>query len=94
MMRSVALAACLVLPLTGAALAQTGGPVNPGSGPSAGGTVNEGTPASRGPSTTAPTGAGVTAPGATTGTVAPGARGNGAGPSAGGPVNSNTPANR
>lgn len=92
MMRSVALAACLVLPLTGAALAQTGGPVNPGSGPSAGGTVDTNTPASRGPATTAPGAA--TAPGSTTGTVAPGTAGNGAGPSAGGTVNKNTPANR
>lgn len=94
MMRSVALAACLVLPLTGAALAQGGGPVNPGSGPSSGGTVNTDTPASRGPATTAPGAGAATAPGATTGTVAPGTPGNGAGPSAGGTVNKNTPAGR
>ncbi len=97
MMRSLALAACLALPLSGAALAQSGGPVNPGSGPSAGGTVNENTPAQAAPrtGTTGTTGMqpGM-APGATTGTVAPGARGNGAGPSAGGTVNKDTPASR
>ena len=91
-MRSLALAACLALPLSGAAFAQAGGPVNPGSGPSAGGTVNENTPAQTAPRT-GTTGTDM-APGATTGTVAPGARGNGAGPSAGGTVNKDMPASR
>ena len=95
MLRTVTLAACLALPLSGAALAQAGGPTNPGSGPTAGGTVNKDTPVQTAPVTGAP-GGGMgadTMPGAT-GTVAPGARGNGAGPTAGGTVNKDTPANR
>ena len=41
-LKMLAVAACLTLPLVGTAWAQGGGPVNPGSGPTAGGVVDTG----------------------------------------------------
>lgn len=41
-LKMLAVAVCLTTPIAGAAWAQGGGPVNPGSGPTAGGTVDTG----------------------------------------------------
>ncbi|TXM87649.1 hypothetical protein FV219_25665, partial [Methylobacterium sp. WL122] len=40
--KTLALAACLILPLGGTAFAQTGTTGSPGAGPTAGGTMNSG----------------------------------------------------
>lgn len=45
--KMLAVAVCLVLPIAGAAWAQGAGPVNPGSGPTAGGTVDTGPAATK-----------------------------------------------
>lgn len=86
MMKPVVLAALLALPLGTAAMAQHAGPVNPGSGPTAGGVVNEGPVEGRpllpGAAPPAPSPGGAQAPSP------------GAGPTAGGVVNETLPAGR
>ena len=41
-LKMLVVAVCLTMPIAGTAWAQGGGPVNPGSGPTAGGTVDTG----------------------------------------------------
>lgn len=98
MMKTFALAAALTLSLGGAAFAQYNGPVNPGSGPTAGGVIGETVVR---PQTVAPG----LFPGLTLGepettgsidadVVDGGARRNGAGPTAGGVIDEPSPFRR
>lgn len=86
MMKTIFLATALVFSFGTATYAQYNDPVNPGSGPTAGGVILEGPQANR----SLTPGLAFDEP-ATTGAVAPGLRRNGAGPTAGGVIDEESP---